>query len=307
MALNPAILVGAGALALLMFAGKKGGKKTADDSKSDALKPSGKKQKPVTPDPGGVDPKKPTTPPGLETIVALLEDYRLPEGYELPKLSDDEWRGYLWIADDCGAWALGKDFKRQKFEPMLTSFYQSTIDRMLESDPELAASDPNEWVRVQLVDRGETEVVETPTRQAVKQLIATMYGNKYANCTEMMPGAESMSGADEYLAAWQDFMTAHPNLYALYYTLYKYSQEILDRLWQERFPEEYERAFEREWARKAVKENAGRGVDENGITDWAYHNAYPDCVAIIDPQNPEHEDCRLAWLRLRDYVREEMG
>jgi hypothetical protein len=61
---------------------------------------------------------------------------------------------------------------------------------------------------------------------------------------------------------------------------------------------------ERRWAIEATKQLDLK--DEGAMTTWAYQRAYPDAPKRIDPEDPSHEEHMEAWLRIREYIREEL-
>ena len=62
---------------------------------------------------------------------------------------------------------------------------------------------------------------------------------------------------------------------------------------------------ERRWAIEATKQLDLK--DEGAMATWAYQRAYPDAPKRIDPNDPTHEEYMAAWLRIREYIREELG
>lgn len=291
MPMNVAVFLGLGAIALLAMAGKK--RKPPPEEKEDKLPP------PPEPD---EDENKPPPEPDVQHILVMLEDYRLPEGRSLPEgLTDQQWRENIWISGDCKAWALGKQFKG-KLSTYWPEFYDAYVDLTMQQNPDLALVPPGEWVDFQFVDQEMTEgIVEDPYKVAVAKILLGLYGGEYADCVEKLPEASDFSSGEAYRDAWIAFADEHKNFYALFYNLAIYAEEHMLALYQQRFPEAAEEWMEREWAYEAVYQE---GLNEEDMTDWAYHHAYPRCPEVIDQNNPEHQECMQAWLRLRDYVRE---
>lgn len=61
---------------------------------------------------------------------------------------------------------------------------------------------------------------------------------------------------------------------------------------------------------KAVQQAiAALGVDAHPwmLTDFAYSAAYPECPAVIDPTDPEHDTCRGLWLDMLIKMSEATG
>jgi hypothetical protein len=56
----------------------------------------------------------------------------------------------------------------------------------------------------------------------------------------------------------------------------------------------------------AVKE-LGADAHPYMLTDFAYSAAYPQCPAVIDPTNPEHDVCRGYWLDMLIKIRDIAG
>ena len=135
---SPMIFIGLGLMALMAMGGKKKGTKQVDDL--DKLPPP-----PVEEEKDKADDQA-----QVEQIVALLEEYRLPEGYSLPDMSADEWRRSLWVSDDCKAWALGKDFKATVLADYLPEFYGAYVEMAMGDDPVLAMVPPDDWGRFQV-------------------------------------------------------------------------------------------------------------------------------------------------------------
>jgi len=285
---SPMIFIGLGLMALMAMGGKKKGTKKGDDL--DKLPPPPvEKEEDKTPEPAQV-----------EQIVALLEDYRLPEGYSLPDLSADEWRRSLWVSDDCKAWALGKDFKATVLADYLPEFYGAYVEMAMGDDPVLAVVPPDDWVRFQVGEGTIGGYVEDPAKAGVARALLTYLGGRYAFCAEGLPEASDYQTGDEYLAAWEAYAQDEPNFYTLFYALWQYSKTLMEAMWEESYPDQAQEWVEREWAIDAAKEDAS--LEDR--TDWAYHHAYPECPEVIDVNNPEHAECQAAYLRLRGYIQE---
>jgi hypothetical protein len=272
------------------MSGKKRGKK---EEKKDELPP------PPPPE------KKDDTPPpepDTQQIIVLLEDYRLPEGVHLPEgLTDQQWREQLWLSDDCNAWALGKQFKDESLGPFWPVFYDAYVDITLGQDELLAVVPPGDWLHFQFYDQEKTEgIIEEPFKVAVAKALMDLHGGKYEECIARLPEASDFSSIDAYNQAWLDFANANKNFYALYYNLARTARDHMLVLYEQRFPEASQEWLEREWASEATDQ----GLNLEDATDWAYHHAYPACPEVIDPSNPEHEECQEAWLRLRSYIDE---
>lgn len=287
--MNAVVFLGLGALAILAMSGKKRPKK---EEKEDKLPPP----------PPEKEEDKPPPPPDTQQILVLLEDYRLPEGANLPQgLTNQQWRENLWLSDDCNAWALGKEFTATQLGPYWPVFYDAYVDLTMGQDSELAVVPPGEWVDFQFTDQGKTEgIIEDPFKVAVAKALLDLHGGKHEECVGLIPEASDFGSGEAYQQAWVDFANAHPNFYALYYNLARVAEEHMLVLYQQRFPDEAEAWMEREWAYEAVYQ----GLNLENATDWAYHHAYPNCPEVIDASNPEHEECKEAWLRLRSYIEE---
>lgn len=282
-----AVFIGLGLLALMAMGGKKGGKKGADLKK--------------LPPPPVEEEDKAADKAQVEQIVALLEDYRLPEGYSLPDLSEDDWRRALWVSDDCKAWALGKDFKDTVLADYLPEFYGAYVELAMADDPVLAVVPPDDWVRFQVGEGTLGGYVEDPAKAGVARALLTYAGGRFAHCAEGLPEASDYQTGEEYLMAWEGYLQDNPNFYTLFYRLWQYSKDLMEALWEDSYPDQATEWVEREWALDAADQ---QGLDVEDMTDWAYHHAYPQCPEVIDPNNPEHAECQAAYLRLRDYVKE---
>lgn len=291
MAMTPLLLIGG--LALLVMAGR--GKKDGEKKNGNGGGASWQ----LPPGNGNGEKKNGKAPP--ETILALLADYHLPDGYSLPEdIPSQEWPTTLWLAGDCGAWALGTDYIGEGYdgvvEPDIYEFYHQVVDLTAQSDPELASSPPDHWEQI-LWNRGE-EAFDSPTKRWAIEHLAEMN----PACAQLIPSAEDFDSWETYLGAFQTLLQQNPGFYTLYHRLYDAAQELMDVAWAERFPEEATYWHERDWASQALDQD----LNLEDKTDWAFHHAYPDGPEVIDPNNPEHQVWVDAWLRLRALI-QEMG
>jgi hypothetical protein len=299
MPMNPAVFLGLGAIALLAMMGKR--------KKKNGLKTVPAQTVPPPGDDDEAPPFKkiPATPvePMPENVIAVLEAYKLPPGYSLPTgLTEDDWRKTLWVSEDCEAWAMGKDFKKEAIDPFLPEFYGAYVDNTMNDDPVLAVVPPGEWVEYQFEVQGKSTAIDTPVTAAVVQTLATIYNGAIKGCADTIPSVSHFASREDYLAGMAEYAQENTNFYTLFYNLYQYAGPIMEAIWEDRFPEEAQEWHERQWAAQAVEQT---GLNLEDKTDWAYHHAYPDeCPEVIDPNNPEHDECKEAWLRLRDYITE---
>jgi hypothetical protein len=49
---------------------------------------------------------------------------------------------------------------------------------------------------------------------------------------------------------------------------------------------------------KLAIKTLGAGAHPYTLTDFAYAAAYPQCPSVIDPADPEHDECRELWLQI---------
>jgi len=287
--MNPGIIIGGGALLLLALAGGK------------------KKHKPIPPPEPLPEPNgggdggdgEPAPTPENQQVLAVLEDYVMPDGYEFPQdVTTEEWPATMWVSEDCKAYAVGKQFR-----PLITDdiveFYNSVVDTVAEDDAELASSPPDHWDEI-LFDAGETPF-ESPTKRWAMQYLFDFDGGVYEMCAAKLPVVQDYPSWDAYLQAFADFSAQEPALYRLFYRhLYQPAMQVMDAAWRERFPLEAQMWHEREWAYKALDQN----LNLEDRTDWAFHHAYADGPEVLDPNDPGHQDYIQAWIRLRDMIKE---
>ncbi len=307
MPMNPAVVIGAGAVLLLALAGgkkKKNGKGPVGGSCA-SLGPAVHAEKKAQGfvcnfDTGEWEPSgEPAPTPQNEQVLAVLDDYVLPVGYEFPQdISTEEWPTTLWLSEDCKAYAVGKEFG-DTLTPQIVEFYNSIVDTVAQDDPELASSPPDHWDEI-MFDAG-ADPFESPTKRWGMQYLFDFGGGVYELCASKLPVIQDYDSWEDYLAAFVAFKDAEPALYRLFFKhLYAPAKEIMEAEWKARFPEQATYWHEREWAIQAVDQN----LNLEDRTDWAFHHAYPEGPEVLDPNNAAHQQYIAAWLRLRDMIKE---
>jgi hypothetical protein len=286
--MNPAVIIGGGLLLLALAAGKKKG--------------GGGGQKPLPEPDDGADSGEPAPTPENQKVLAVLDDYVMPDGYEFPDdITTEEWPETLWLSDDCKAYAVGSDFVAT-LTPDITEFYHAVVDTVIQDDPELASAPPDHWEQV-MFDAGYENPFESPTKRWAIQYLFDTDDGIHAVCADKLPVLQDFESWDEYLAAFAALKEEEPALYRLFYRhLYQPAIEVMETEWEERFPEQAQLWIEREWAAQAMEQN----LNLEDRTDWAFHHAYPEGPEVLDPENPEHQDYVQAWLRLNEMIKEMM-
>jgi hypothetical protein len=284
MAAPAAALVGVGIL-LLLALGRKRGRGPEPLRPQDTGLPPGRAEKPQR------------VTKQIQQILALVEDYKLPAGYEAP---EEFSAASLWVAPDCGAWILGKQFKAQTLlaKPFIDGlFAAAAADR-----PDLLKRPPSTWSAVAW-NAGEKPTWPSPSVPFVKAALEDLYGGAYVACAQGVPEPSDFSSEENWLQAWTAFSQEKPVLYALIYNLATWSRDFFDAEWETQYPDEADEFWERKWAQDSL----AQADNTEDRTDWAYHHAFPDCPEVIDPNNPQHAECMQAWLRIRGYVQEYGG
>jgi hypothetical protein len=205
------------------------------------------------------------------------------------------------------AWALGRDFKK-KMPPQSgpAAFYNQAVDRLVDQGSAFATIPPDEWTKFSFdPEWNEGPPFDGPGIAWVRSLLASIgdaAGEGGAACLELLPLPQDYPDRDSYFEAWEQFTQDYPSAWALIYNLWKSGREAADKAWDTRFPDESAEWDMREWATRAVEEQASLNLEDK--TDWAYHHAFPDCPEVIDPNNPEHDECKDLWLLMRQYIQE---
>lgn len=274
-AVIPIALLALGALAL------GGGRKKKDDGQPP------KDGEPAPPPPKDVTvievPKKTAREDGKSVPVASsmgLDGRLLPQDFEADS---------LWISPDCTAWAVGQKWEpKAEFEGDLVGPYTGYM-RVTDE-----GTDPDDA----------TFPHDTLIRSFARNVMRRHILEWGAECP-VPPLAEDAAAAsgdsDTLIAMARAYANEYPELQALFEYVMEKSMDEMDRAWREKYPDHYAETSDRLWAAKAAQKT---DIDETDQTDWAYHNAYPQCPYKIDPSNPAHKECMEAWLRLRDYIRE---
>lgn len=288
MPIGPAVVIGGLALVLMMAGGKK-------------KKPKRRPPEPL-PEP---KPEEKTEPPPSEkneAILAVLEDYVIPDGYDFPaEIPTEAWPTALWISEDCKAFALGADYKNAVTQEVL-DFYTDTLETVSGTEDDwLIGMHPDYWGQL-LYESGST-VFESPPKRFVIQLLFDLGGGAYVKCAERMPLIQDYETPEGYLAAWGELREEDPALYKLFYHVYSHARDTMEAAWEEQYPDAAQEWVEREWAGEAAEQD----LNLEDKADWAFHHAYPDGPEVLDPENPDHEPYIDAWVRLKGYIQEVMG
>ncbi len=270
-----------------------------------AMAVGGKKSRPTKKLPEPPVEEKKVEPPAddyHDQVIAVLEEYRLPEGYEFPELPMEAWAESLWISDDCQAWAMGVDFKASVLGDVPEEFYEAMVQSTIEDDPVVAKTHPDEWEERMFGEDYEFPY-DTPAKRYAVNVIKDLYNGRYAECADLLPDASEHDSWQSYLGAWNDLLETTPYLYSVWHQIYSYALPRMVAVWEESFPEAYQ-----EWVERSIAEEAAeKNLNLEDKTDWAYAKAYPDGPSPLDPEDPEHEPYIEAWIRLQEYIKEILG
>lgn len=222
------------------------------------------------------NPKDPNAPP-TDTSPELEGPVKYGKNFE-GRLPPEFTEKSFWIAPNCDGYAIGREWTPISAGQTPESFYEAH-GKTYPNDAEFPE--------------------DTIARLFVRDLLST---SRWAvNCDlDQIPMAPDAENYETFVALWEDWVAQYPAAAEMWATLLQeYVGPAMEDAWAVKFPEQ----LEERWALLA-REGLDRGDfgDLNEAVDWAYLGAYPSCPVTINPSNPDHDDCKEAWIRMQALV-----
>jgi len=200
----------------------------------------------------------------------------IPEGFD---------HASLFISEDCSVFIIGRDWK-----PFV----------LANNTP----YSPEAWY----LEFGNGK---RPTDQGAAQMDVSVvldYADRLfsdKNCYEKIPNKRNYQVREEYDNAFTHFLNSEPSLRDGFFEVYyeRVTPPMMDA-WADVDPEGYEQYAIEHMVDEVFKDYPTLD-DVDDLTEIAYERLTkedPDAPALIDPQNPDHEEYEQLWLAIRDAV-----